>query len=144
MALDLDRIILIVTGAHLRAEIGDRPLAYRLRQAMLDWLGARDLGSEPDHVVVCSDVWYLNQPELRERATVSVGGPGVNALTAYLADKLGSVFTVEQRLVVQMDLEFASLSACCWGADHATTVGAVEAFVERYLDDFMSAATRAW
>jgi len=46
-------------------------------------------------VLVCSDVWYLNNDPLRSRPTISIGGPGVNALSAYLADKLPSAFAIE-------------------------------------------------
>ncbi len=144
MPTDTDRVILIVTGAHLRAETGDRPLAYRLRGRMLKWLG-HDGRDDPDApVVVCSDLWYLNRDELRVRPTVSIGGPGVNALSAFLGDKLPSAFAVEGVLVVQLDLEFEDRMACCWGVDHAATAAAVDVFAERYLDDFMAAATRDW
>ncbi len=144
MPTDSDRLILIVTGAHLRAEAGDRPLAYRLRARMLRWLG-RDGGEDPDApVVVCSDLWYLNRDELRSCPTVSIGAPGVNALSAYLADKLPSAFAVEGVLVVQLDPQFEDRLACCWGVDRGATASAVEAFAERYLADFMAAATRGW
>jgi hypothetical protein len=141
---DSDRLILIVTGAHLRAETGDRPSAYRLRNRMLRGLG-RDGGEDPEApVVVCSDLWYLNRDELRSRPTISVGAPGVNALSAYLGDKLPSAFAIEGVLVVQLDPAFEDRMACCWGVDHAATSAAVDAFCERYLEDFMAAATRDW
>jgi hypothetical protein len=141
MQIDTDRLILIVTGAHLHAEVGDRPVAYSLRQRILDRL--RDSGDGENarpQVVVCSDVWYLNNDPLRSRPTISVGGPGVNALTAFLADKLPSAFAIEDRLIVQADLEFQECVACCWGADIGSTAAAVDAFCERYLDAFMEAA----
>ena len=31
---DVDHMLLIVVGAHLQAELSDRPLGYRLRQAV--------------------------------------------------------------------------------------------------------------
>ena len=98
MRIDEDRLILIVTGAHLRAEVADRPAAYRLRESMRGWLATKGFSihasdaSEP--VVVCSDLWYLNQDSLRTRPTVSVGAPGVNALSAYLGDRLPSAFAI--------------------------------------------------
>jgi hypothetical protein len=50
--------VMIVTGAHLSAEVFDRPIAYRLREKLLDALGSnndgpKDEGSAPDRVVVC-------------------------------------------------------------------------------------------
>lgn len=147
--VDLDRLILIVTGAHLRAEVGDRPLAYRLRERIVGWLDERlDAdGDDPrrlSRVVVCSDVWYLNNDELRRCPAISIGGPGVNALSAYLGDKLPSAFVIDDVLVVQLDPGFDELLACVWGVNHAATVTAVDAFAERYLGAFLEAATRAW
>lgn len=137
-----DPRILIVTGAHLLAEATDRASAYRLRRAMLERLGvpAAD-GVLGGPVVVCSDLWYLNRDELRSRPTVSVGGPGVNALSAFLGDKLPGAFSVTGVLTVQLDPGFADRVACVWGVDHAATAAAVDAFIERYLDDFLAAAT---
>ncbi|MBN8645997.1 MAG: hypothetical protein J0L61_12245 [Planctomycetes bacterium] len=134
--------ILIVTGAHLRAEAADRPLAYRLRAQMLGWWDREglQLGVERPSVIVCSDVWYLNNDDLRSLPTVSIGGPGVNALSAFLTDKLPGVFTVQNILTVQMDIELVEAVVNIWGMDHATTVGALDAFVERYLDIFMRRA----
>lgn len=143
MASSTDELILIVVGAHLRAEVGDRPLAYLLRRRMLEWLKEDDGdGQYGGRVVVCSDVWYLNREELRSRPAISVGGPGVNAFSAFLADKLPSAFSIEGVLLVQLDLDFEDRLACVWGMDHASTVSAVDAFIERYLDDFMAAAVR--
>ena len=135
--------ILIVTGAHLKAEAADRPLAYHLRKRMTDWLATHGDPDNPEspRVLVCSDVWYLNNEPLRARPTVSVGGPGVNALSAYLGDKLPSAFSIENILLVQADLDFIDVVACCWGRDDASTAAAVEAFADKYLDSFMTAAT---
>jgi hypothetical protein len=90
--------------------------------------------------VVCSDVWRLNDESIGECPTVSIGGPGVNALSAFLGDKLSSVFVVEDQLLIQADLEWNDLSVCVWGMDHERTIAAVQAFCERYLDAFLDAA----
>lgn len=158
-------MVLIVVGAHLRAEVADRPIAYWLRDRVLAWLDARFAGDpavaaaaadvedadpgqprpgHPCRVIVCSDVWYLNDASLRVWPTVSIGGPGVNALSAYLADKLPGLLVVDDVLMVQMDPELSEPTASVWGVDHAATVNAAEAFAERYLDAFMSAAVRGW
>ncbi len=144
-ALEPSRLVLIVVGAHLRAELADRPAAYLLQREALSWLNTR-CGPEteddphPLHVLVCSDLWYLNNESLRRRPTISIGGPAVNALSAYLADKVPSAYAVEGKLLVQFDLEMHELVACCWGIDAHRTAEAVEAFSRRYLDDFMEAA----
>jgi len=145
--VDLDRVTLIVAGADLRAEIADRPLAYRLQRAMLDWRDIYDPnsdepgtpGARPFDVLVCSDVWYLGNPEMTQRPTISVGGPAVNALTAHLADKTPSAFVIDDELIVQLDLDFRDLRGCCWGKDRASTETAVGAFIDRYLDQYMQA-----
>ena len=145
MDIQTDRLILIVTGAHLRAEVSDRPIAYGLRQRLSAWLAARGRSEtvKTPRVVVCSDVWYLNNDPLRSRPTISIGGPGVNALSAFLADKLPSAFAIEEVMLVQADPEFQEPVACCWGRDEEATAGAVEAFAERYLEGFMEAAIRS-
>ncbi len=137
---DPRQLLLIVVGAHPRAELTDRPVAYRLRDRMLAWLQAR-----PGHTLaplVVSDIWYLNDDELRARPTVSIGPPAINALTAMLAGKLPSAFVVDDVLIVQLDPGLAEPVACCWGNDAAGTLAAAEAFCQRYLDQFMDAATR--
>ena len=138
--------ILIVTGAHLSAEVFDRPIAYRLREKLLAALGASDNdapntqdGWPPDRVAVCSDLWYLNRDHLRELPTISIGGPTVNALSAHLGDKLPSAFAVDGVLVVQADWTNQTPVACCWGIDAEATATAVETFVARYLKDWLAA-----
>lgn len=132
--------ILIVTGAHLRAEAHDRPIAYGLRAALIDRLGGEHApGAVP--IVVCSDLWMLNQPELQSRPTIAVGGPDVNALAASLADRLPSVFVVDGRWMVQMALDDRPL-ACCWGVSPADTARAVQTFMERFAGDFLDACDR--
>lgn len=151
--LDVDRLLLIVTGAHLRSEVGDRPMAYALRERIMRWLVERfgppetddDIppANHPFDPIVCSDVWWLNNDDLRRRPTICIGGPGVNALSAYLADKVPSAFVIENRLLVQVDLDFDDLVACCWGMDHEQTKSAVAAFADKYLDSFLEAAAKA-
>lgn len=139
-----DNLVLIVVGAHPRAEMHDRPVAYGLRQRILEGLSRRGVEGEEGSLtpLVVSDVWYLNDASLRHRPAVSVGAPGVNALSAYLGDKLPSAFVVDDTLMVQMDLELAEVMACCWGVDAAATGAAVQAFCDRYLDGFLEAALR--
>lgn len=127
--------ILIVTGSHLDAEMQDRPLAYKLREAVKRRLG--DRGEMGIDVIVCSDLWYLNHDELRREPTVSVGGPSVNALGAHLRERVPSALVVEGKLAVQMDVELSELIASCWGVDPGATAGAVDVFIERYLDEFV-------
>jgi hypothetical protein len=137
--------VLIVTGAHPAAEVFDRPIAYRLREQVLGRLGSDSPRTEvpPQRVVVCSDLWYLNSEELRELPTISVGGPTVNALTAYLGDKLPSAYAVDGLLLVQAAWTDQTPLACCWGIHAQATATAVETFTQRYLDGFLDAVGAA-
>jgi hypothetical protein len=128
--------LFLVTGACLRAERFDRPLAARIRAAAELRLRAR-LQEEPD-VVILSDVWYLNSRELHRIPTISVGGPSVNHLTAFWQRKLPHVLLVENVFQTQMDLDQKQNRCSVWGMDHDNTVEAVETFITRnHLDRFL-------
>jgi hypothetical protein len=141
--IDTDRLICIVVGVQLRAELGDRPLAYRIEQEVRNRLEAA-IGKPPEGEpprlapVVLSDVYYLNNDELQARPAISVGGPGMNALSALLVDKLPTAVAVENTLVIQMDLEMTDQRCAVWGMDHLDTVRAVDLFLSKYLDAFIA------
>ena len=147
--VDVDRLIPIVTGVQLNAELGDRPLAYRV-EAEAKVILSRLAGSPaPDELprlapVVVSDVFYLNHEPLQARPTISIGGPGMNALSASLVNELPTVVAIEQVLVVQMDLEWHDLRCAVWGMDHLDTVRAVELFLTKgYLETFLRGVVEA-
>jgi hypothetical protein len=73
-----DRMLLIVTGSTLRAEEVDRPLAYYLKQRLEERLA--ELTIDPITVQVIADFRWLNDDPLQSYPSISVGGPGVNAL----------------------------------------------------------------
>lgn len=136
--IDTDKLLLIVTGAHLKAELVDRPHAYALQDRINDQLhritGGTDAPAQP---LVCSDVWYLNNEALHDRPAISIGGPGVNAFSAYLHQKLPTALAIEDQLVVQMDIELADLRVSLWGIDHRHTASAVELFERKYLAEYL-------
>ena len=140
--IDTDRLVCIVVGIQLRAELGDRPLAYRIEQEVRQRLEAA-LGKPAEGqfprlaAVVVSDVFYLNSEELQTRPAISVGGPAMNALSATLVDKLPTAVAVEDTLVIQMDLDMDDPRCAVWGMNHLDTVRAVELFVAKYLDAFV-------
>ena len=146
--IDIDRLIWIVAGVQLRAELGDRPLAYRVEAELRQHLN-RLLGPTPEGELpllapaVISDVYYLNSDDARGRPLISIGGPGVNAVSGALVDELPTVAAVENTLVVQMDLEMNDLRCAVWGMNHLDTVRAVDLFVARgYLESFAAGAVR--
>jgi hypothetical protein len=141
--VDTDRLIPIVTGVQLNAELGDRPLAYRIeqhvREKLAELLPAAETGELPRlSPVVLSDVFYLNHEAVQSRPTISLGGPGVNALSALLVNELPMAVAIEKVLVIQMDLDMADQRVAVWGMNHLDTVRAVELFVSKgYLDTFV-------
>ena len=141
--IDIDRLVCIVVGVQLRAELGDRPLAYRIEQELRARLDAA-LGKPPEggpprlSPVVITDVYYLNNEPMQARPAISVGGPAMNALSAMLVDQLPTAFAIENTLVVQMDLDMQDRRCAVWGMDHLDTVRAVDLFVTKYLDAFVN------
>ncbi len=131
--------VIIVVGAHPRAEAADRPLAYRLRSEIERWKDrqagslATDLG-----VLVCTDLWYMNDEALRQRPTICIGGPGVNALSSYLAQHLSERHTAAD-VLMQLDEDFIDLRVILWGRDHGKTVHGLELFVDKFLDGYLRA-----
>lgn len=146
LPIDVDTMLPIVVGAHPRAEKHDRPIAAALRDEIARRIVARFPGSAehaPLQPLVITDVWYLNDNSLRSCPCICVGAPGVNALSAYLGDKLPSAYVIDDTLMVQLDPELTELTACCWGVNAASTAAAIRAFCDKYLDAFLDAAIRA-
>ncbi len=135
-----DAALAIVVGAHPRAEAAHRGLAYGLAAVCLDRI-AEHWPESNLRPAVCADLWHLNDDAWRLRPTIAIGDPEANATTAFLASRLEPALVFDDRYRIHVDLEQAELRACIWGADAATTALAVEQFVDRYLDDFLSAAT---
>ncbi len=134
---DSGNLLFVVTGACLKADRLDRPLAERIRQTAHAALTQR-LDGEPD-IVILSDIWYLNSTELHQTPTISVGGPGVNHLSAYWQSRVPFALMVENVLQIQMDVLGADLRCSVWGMDHELTVEAVDTFLTKgHLTRFLS------
>jgi len=135
--------ILIVVGAHPHAERHDRPLAYALRERILALLAlpsreGESTGTVPD-VLVCCDLWYLNDESLKDAPTISIGAPGVNALAAFLASRLPSAYVVDDVLMVQLDPEMHTPIVSCWGTTPYATARAIDVFLDKYGQSFVDA-----
>jgi hypothetical protein len=138
--LDPAHLVLIVVGAHLRAEQGDRPLAYQLRDQVEQWVSRHsDALATPIQAVVCTDIWYLNNSTLHVRPTVSIGGPGVNALSSHFAQSITGRSNEEQQVVIQIDPDFTDLRVSIWGTDHELTAKGLDLFFKDYLESFLKA-----
>ncbi len=129
-----ENMILVVTGASLRAEAMDRPLAYQVKAAIDENLRE----AEPWQCTVISDIWYLNNDVFSGQPTISVGGPGVNALSSFFYERLPTLLAVENVLLIQMDLGGDARRCAVWGMDHEMTVEAVDTFLQKgYLQQFL-------
>ena len=138
-AVDPRHLLMIVVGAHLEAELTDRPLGYRLQNDVVRWQQETP-EARPLAPVVCSDLWYLNARQLMLRPTISVGRPEHNAVSAYFANRLPTALVIDRSLQVQLDPEYITLQACVWGVDEPATRSGVDLFVERYLEPFLRSA----
>jgi hypothetical protein len=114
-AVDPRHLLMIVVGAHLEAELADRPLGYRLQNDVVRW-----------------------QQETPEADPL--GRPEHNAVSAYFANRLPTALVIDRSLQVQLDPEFVTLQACVWGVDEPATRSGVDLFVERYLEPFLRSA----
>ncbi|HEX8199652.1 MAG TPA: hypothetical protein VF590_04140 [Isosphaeraceae bacterium] len=139
--LSRTRLLLIVTGSTLRAEQLDRPLAYYLRQQVEEHLAALGPAAEPEaasfDVRVVADFRWLNDELLQRLPTISLGGPGVNALAHRWLEELPLSLAVDEQFFIQMDPDLDELRASIWGMDNATTQIAVSVFVQRFLGRFL-------
>ncbi len=132
-----ERLLLIVTGSSLRAEEVDRPLAYYLKDQIERRLAAdhpaADLG-----VRVVADLRWLHDEPLQAWPTISVGGPGVNALARQWLEQLPLSLAVDDQYFIQMDPDLDDdLHVSLWGMDNPATQIAVSAFVQRFLPRFL-------
>lgn len=148
--IDTDRLLCIVTGVQLKAELGDRPLAYRVEQEARRLLKELLPPPPPDDPlpllspVVISDVYYLNNDDLQGRPVISIGGPGVNAVSNALVNDVPTAVAIEDSLLVQMDVEMNDLRCAVWGMDHLQTVQAVDLFIAKgYLEVYVRGVV-AW
>ena len=142
------RMILIVVGSTLRAEELDRPLAYYLKQQIERLIATREAGgtdpdNEPTEVVVVADFRWMSDEPLQDVPTISVGGPGVNALAHRWFEEMPFSLAVDEQYYIQMDPELVESQASIWGMDNATTQIAVAIFVERFLPRFLDRAAES-
>ena len=137
------RLLLIVTGSTLRAEEVDRPLAYYLRQRVEQGLAESDLDAGPFRVQVVADFRWIHDEPLQDAPTVSLGGPGVNALAHRWLEEIPVSLAVDEQYYIQMDPDLDEPRASIWGMDNASTQIAVSVFIERFLPRFLEqCATR--
>ncbi len=127
------RLILVVTGSTLRAEELDRPLAYYLKSRIEAILADRDDGLRTVPVRVVADFRWIHDEALHSLPTISVGGPGVNALAHRWLEEVPLSLAVDEQFYIQMDPDLDEPRASLWGMDNPTTQIAVAVFLDRFL-----------
>ena len=147
--VDIDRLLWIVTGVQLNAELGDRPLAYRVEQELkarlIELLPPTPPGELPALIpTVISDVFFLNSEDdgvqaqshhqhrrarcERPFGRLDQGTPDDRRDRKHAggADGPGN----------------ARSPLRVWGMNHLDTVRAVDLFVSKYLDTFVNGLVR--
>ena len=130
-------LLLIVTGSTLRAEEVDRPLAYFLKQRVEGYLAEHGPESGGLRVRVIADFRWIHDEPLQTLPTISVGGPGVNALAHRWLEEVPVTLAVDERYYLQMDPDLDEPRVSIWGMDNATTQIAVSVFVDRFMPRYL-------
>jgi hypothetical protein len=132
-----DRFLLIVTGSTFRAEELDRPLAYYLQQQVDRSLNESDppLGRFQTRVV--ADLRWFHDKKLQSLPTISIGGPGVNALARHWLEEVPVSLAVDDQYYIQMDPDLQAPHVSVWGMNNSTTQIAVSVFLDRFLPRFL-------
>jgi len=132
------QMVLIVTGSTLRAEDLDRPLAYYLKQRIDAWSDPADsTGARPFQARVVADFRWIHDEPLQALPTISIGGPGVNALAHRWLEEVPVSLVVDSQYYIQMDPDLDESRISIWGMDNPTTQIAISVFIERYLSRFL-------
>src|SRR3954454_3637645 len=122
------KMLLIVTGSTLRAEEVDRPLAYYLKQRIDGAADVEGASAPRFRVRVVADFRWIHDEPLQVLPTISIGGPGVNALAHRWLEDVPVSLAFGERYFIQMDPDLAEPRASIWGMDNATTQIAVSVF----------------
>ena len=131
------RLLLIVTGSTLRAEEVDRPLAYYLKQRIEQYFAEHEPAAGALSVWVVADFRWIHDTPLQNWPTISLGGPGVNALAQRWLEEVPVSLAVDERYYLQMDPDLDEPHVSIWGMDNATTQIAVSVFIDRFMPRFL-------
>ncbi len=136
--VDHRETIVLVVPAGLEPEHQDLQSAERLRQE----IDARGGGFPYRRAVLTADVSWLDTDVLHGSPVISIGGPGVNLVSRQFTFELITVWSEDDRVVIQADFENGQRRCALWGADRAATAEAVAAFIDKgWLEEFLE---RCW
>jgi hypothetical protein len=145
MAKSSLRLLLIVTGSTLRAEEVDRPLGYYLKGRIEEAINV-DSNTTGDgkavdlsgyQVRVIADFRWIHDEFLQGLPTISLGGPGVNALAHRWLEEVPISLAYNDRFFIQMDPELSEPRVSIWGMDNPTTQIAVSVFLDKFLPSYL-------
>jgi hypothetical protein len=121
--------------------VTDRPLGYYLKQRIEDSLAQAAATKQPgldDYLVrIVADFRWIHDEPLQSLPTISLGGPGVNALSHRWLEEVPVSLAFSERYFIQMDPDLAEPRVSIWGMDNASTQIAVSVFVDRFLSRFL-------
>jgi hypothetical protein len=135
--LDVQQTILIVVGSDVKPEEKDRPIAYKLKANIEQSPKYGSLAFRK--CIVISDALFDSDKIIQLCPTISIGGPGVNALSALLAEKLPIYLKKDDRYFIQFDETPQNNRISLWGMDQQSTEEAVNCFIsEGLLDKYLN------
>ena len=131
---DVNQTVMIVVGSSVPQEVADRPLAYRLKEA----IDKKGDGKEWRKAIVVSDLAYESDAVIQGCPTISIGSIAANAVSARLVNLLPTALAPQKRSFVQLDITFRDHRVLLWGTDPAATVAAVDLFLSKgYLEQYL-------
>ena len=137
--IDRDETILVVTAADLDADSSDRQAATRLQEE----IDRRGAGHPYRRAVVVTDDAWFETMQFHGNPTLAVGGPGVNGVSGRFGAELPTVWSENERVIIQAEMSATSRRATLWGMDRAATAAAVDTFIVRgWLDEFLDQCWR--
>mgnify|MGYP000354155319 CR=1 FL=1 len=122
--------VFIVVGTWGGCELFDRTIAYRM---------AQELDDRGTKAMVITDCYWLSvkdQPGYADTPVIAVGGPGVNALSAGIAQEIR-----QHSNAIGMIEHERRLTGFVWGGSAGKTLNAGKMFIDSYLDDFLQKRT---
>ena len=84
-----------------------------------------------------ADFRWIHDDPLQNLPTISLGGPGVNALAHRWLEEVPVSLAFGERYFIQMDPDLTEPRVSVWGMDNATTQIAVSVFIDRFLPPFL-------
>lgn len=127
----------VVIGSMPAAQHGDLAAAQRVADAVDRALAARGSAARAR---IIGDAQRLGDRGSAHGPCVCIGHPEVNALAAFLLDRVPPAMVIDGELAVQFDAEAPEAVALCWGVSHEATARAAGVFIERFLESFADAA----